>query len=151
MSDEMIIRCCAPTLAAIETGSLFNCPVGLSFVEEYAGGDLQVVYDRESGFDRFARLSATGCLPHVGKAYRLTDEGSIPPLSGKTLLRETRRALRRAGEIRILPGRAARIGLQTMGNCAKIAKNRDNRNSGGKHAPRRRSAAGAQPTAPVMA
>ena len=26
MSDEMVIRCCAPTLAAIKTGSLFNCP-----------------------------------------------------------------------------------------------------------------------------
>ena len=25
MSDEMVIRCCAPTLAAIKTGSLFNC------------------------------------------------------------------------------------------------------------------------------
>ena len=28
MSDEMVIRCCAPTLAAIKTGSLFNCPFG---------------------------------------------------------------------------------------------------------------------------
>ena len=27
MSDETIIRCCAPTLAAIKTGSLFNCSV----------------------------------------------------------------------------------------------------------------------------
>ena len=26
MSDEMIIRRCAPTLAALKTGSLFNCP-----------------------------------------------------------------------------------------------------------------------------
>ena len=26
MSDEIVIRCCAPTLAAIKTGSLFNCP-----------------------------------------------------------------------------------------------------------------------------
>lgn len=26
MSDEMVIRCCAPTLAAIKTGSLFSCP-----------------------------------------------------------------------------------------------------------------------------
>ena len=26
MSDETVIRCCAPTLAAIKTGSLFNCP-----------------------------------------------------------------------------------------------------------------------------
>ncbi|MBQ9197303.1 MAG: DUF3793 family protein [Clostridia bacterium] len=26
MSDELVIRCCAPTLAAIKTGSLFNCP-----------------------------------------------------------------------------------------------------------------------------
>ena len=26
MSDEMVIRCCAPTLAAIKTGSLFGCP-----------------------------------------------------------------------------------------------------------------------------
>ena len=25
MSDEIVIRCCAPTLAAIKTGSLFNC------------------------------------------------------------------------------------------------------------------------------
>ena len=25
MSDETVIRCCAPTLAAIKTGSLFNC------------------------------------------------------------------------------------------------------------------------------
>ena len=25
MSEEMLIRCCAPTLAAIKTGSLFNC------------------------------------------------------------------------------------------------------------------------------
>ena len=25
MSDELVIRCCAPTLAAIKTGSLFNC------------------------------------------------------------------------------------------------------------------------------
>ena len=25
MSEEMVIRCCAPTLAAIKTGSLFNC------------------------------------------------------------------------------------------------------------------------------
>lgn len=24
MSEEMLIRCCAPTLAAIKTGSLFN-------------------------------------------------------------------------------------------------------------------------------
>ena len=28
MSEEMLIRCCAPTLAAIKTGSLFNCPFG---------------------------------------------------------------------------------------------------------------------------
>ena len=28
MSEEMVIRCCAPTLAAIKTGSLFNCPFG---------------------------------------------------------------------------------------------------------------------------
>ncbi len=26
MSDETVIRCCAPTLARIKTGSLFNCP-----------------------------------------------------------------------------------------------------------------------------
>ena len=26
MSDETLIRCCAPTLAAIKTGSLLNCP-----------------------------------------------------------------------------------------------------------------------------
>ena len=26
MSNETVIRCCAPTLAAIKTGSLFNCP-----------------------------------------------------------------------------------------------------------------------------
>ena len=26
MSDEIVIRCCAPTLAALKTGSLFNCP-----------------------------------------------------------------------------------------------------------------------------
>ena len=26
MSEETVIRCCAPTLAAIKTGSLFNCP-----------------------------------------------------------------------------------------------------------------------------
>lgn len=26
MSDETVIRCCAPTLAAIKTGSLFNSP-----------------------------------------------------------------------------------------------------------------------------
>ena len=25
MSEEIVIRCCAPTLAAIKTGSLFNC------------------------------------------------------------------------------------------------------------------------------
>ena len=25
MSEETVIRCCAPTLAAIKTGSLFNC------------------------------------------------------------------------------------------------------------------------------
>lgn len=25
MSEEMIIHCCAPTLAAIKTGSVFNC------------------------------------------------------------------------------------------------------------------------------
>ena len=25
MSEELVIRCCAPTLAAIKTGSLFNC------------------------------------------------------------------------------------------------------------------------------
>ncbi len=28
MSEEMVIRCCAPTLAAIKTGSLFSCPFG---------------------------------------------------------------------------------------------------------------------------
>ena len=27
MSEETVIRCCAPTLAAIKTGSLFSCPV----------------------------------------------------------------------------------------------------------------------------
>ncbi|MBO7543403.1 DUF3793 family protein, partial [bacterium] len=26
MSDEMIIHCCAPTMAALKTGSVFNCP-----------------------------------------------------------------------------------------------------------------------------
>ena len=26
MSEETVIRCCAPTLAAIKTGSLFSCP-----------------------------------------------------------------------------------------------------------------------------
>ena len=26
MCEEIVIRCCAPTLAAIKTGSLFNCP-----------------------------------------------------------------------------------------------------------------------------
>lgn len=28
MSDEIVIRCCAPTLAAIKTGSMFMCPFG---------------------------------------------------------------------------------------------------------------------------
>ena len=28
MSEETVIRCCAPTLAAIKTGSLFNCAFG---------------------------------------------------------------------------------------------------------------------------
>lgn len=28
MSDEMIIHCCAPTMAALKTGSVFNCPFG---------------------------------------------------------------------------------------------------------------------------
>ena len=28
MSDETVIRCCAPTLAAIKTGSIFNCAFG---------------------------------------------------------------------------------------------------------------------------
>ena len=28
MSDEIVIRCCAPTLAAIKTGSLFSCAFG---------------------------------------------------------------------------------------------------------------------------
>lgn len=27
MSEETVIRCCAPTLAAIKTGNLFSCPV----------------------------------------------------------------------------------------------------------------------------
>ena len=26
MSDELLVRCCAPTLAGIKTGSLFSCP-----------------------------------------------------------------------------------------------------------------------------
>ena len=25
MSDEMLIRCCAPTMACLKTGSMFNC------------------------------------------------------------------------------------------------------------------------------
>ena len=28
MSDETVISCCAPTLAAIKTGSIFNCAFG---------------------------------------------------------------------------------------------------------------------------
>ena len=36
MSDEMVIRCCAPTLAALKTGSLFNCP--FSSREEMTAG-----------------------------------------------------------------------------------------------------------------
>ncbi len=40
MSDEIIIRCCAPTLAAIKTGSLFNCPVACA--EEVTEGLRQV-------------------------------------------------------------------------------------------------------------
>ena len=26
MSEELIIRCCAPTLASIKTGNMFTCP-----------------------------------------------------------------------------------------------------------------------------
>ena len=26
MSEELVIRCCAPTLASIKTGSMFVCP-----------------------------------------------------------------------------------------------------------------------------
>ena len=26
MSDELVVRCCAPTLAGIKTGSIFSCP-----------------------------------------------------------------------------------------------------------------------------
>ena len=36
MSDEIVIRCCAPTMAAIKTGSLFNCPFRSR--EEMTGG-----------------------------------------------------------------------------------------------------------------
>ena len=61
MSDEMFVRCCAPTLAGIKTGSMFSC--------EYAG--------REEMTDELRRLnrvlSAGGMciLPlrfHDGKA-----------------------------------------------------------------------------------
>ena len=26
MSDDLLVRCCAPTLAGLKTGSLFACP-----------------------------------------------------------------------------------------------------------------------------
>ena len=26
MSNEMLIRCCAPTMAGLKTGNMFNCP-----------------------------------------------------------------------------------------------------------------------------
>lgn len=61
MSDEMFVRCCAPTLAGIKTGSMFSC--------EYS--------DREEMTDELRRLnrvlSAGGMciLPlryHDGKA-----------------------------------------------------------------------------------
>ena len=26
MSNEMLIRCCAPTMASLKTGNMFNCP-----------------------------------------------------------------------------------------------------------------------------
>ena len=28
MSNEMLIRCCAPTMASLKTGNMFNCPFG---------------------------------------------------------------------------------------------------------------------------
>lgn len=41
MSDEMLVRCCAPTLAGIKTGSMFSC--------EYS--------DREEMTDELRRLN----------------------------------------------------------------------------------------------
>ena len=70
MSDEMFVRCCAPTLAGIKTGSMFSC--------EYA--------DREEMTDELRRLNrvlAPGdmcLLPlrfHDGKALLCVSAGSF--------------------------------------------------------------------------
>ena len=28
MSNEMLNRCCAPTMASLKSGNMFNCPIG---------------------------------------------------------------------------------------------------------------------------
>ena len=50
MSDEMFVRCCAPTLAGIKTGSMFSC--------EYS--------DREEMTDELRRLNRLGLSSDAG-------------------------------------------------------------------------------------
>ena len=50
MSDEMFVRCCAPTLAGIKTGSMFSC--------EYS--------DREEMTDELRRLNRVGVAADAG-------------------------------------------------------------------------------------
>ena len=65
MSEEMVVRQCAPTLAGIKTGSLFPCPCT----------DRDALLDEVRQLNR--RLSPKGlCLLPL----RFT-EGSAPPLS----------------------------------------------------------------------
>ncbi|MBQ1402540.1 MAG: DUF3793 family protein, partial [Oscillospiraceae bacterium] len=61
MSDEMFVRCCAPTLAGIKTGSMFSC--------EYAGREEMT--DELRSLNRVLSAGGMCILPlrfHDGKA-----------------------------------------------------------------------------------
>ena len=75
MSDEMFVRCCAPTLAGIKTGSMFSC--------EYA--DLEEMTDELRRLNRVLAPSGMCLLPlrfHDGKAllylFELKQDPIIP-------------------------------------------------------------------------
>ena len=85
MSDELVVRCCAPTLAGIKTGSIFSCSYESekSLFDEIRGLNRRLVPAglredaqrllRENGY---AGMGCEACIARLSR--RLRESGDFP-------------------------------------------------------------------------
>lgn len=69
MSEEQMIRHCAPTLAGIKTGSLFACPCAdARAVSNFARAMNRRLPARGCAYCRCARRAGADCCTYIGRS-----------------------------------------------------------------------------------